>query len=290
MLNKLQTKQCSAFTLIELLVVVAVIALLIAILLPSLHSARRQAMNAKCMSNMRQIVSAVTMYLPNNRDWFPSIMDTSGGFPQTKSWWAIDSYQSLLGRYMDQERGGVELAASSAGKRTVWFEPTDPDQHLPAMWGSFEHNGLITDLPRVANQIAQPAATVYLTLREQNWTTACGVGVPDPLPLSDPNHAFWSSEFFDMGADPWATTGNPSDGFHWRQGRAAPPYSLFPTDPDANHWDEQLDGRDPGVEHPAEGTRYGGGRMPFAFCDGHVANMKFEQTYYSGEVNLWDIR
>lgn len=56
----------SAFTLIELLVVVAIIATLIAILLPSLSAAREQARVSVCLSNMRQIVMAGSTYVSDN--------------------------------------------------------------------------------------------------------------------------------------------------------------------------------------------------------------------------------
>lgn len=61
----------SAFTLIELLVVVAIIALLLAILLPSLNSAREQAKAVKCGANMRGAGQAVAQYLAENRAQFP---------------------------------------------------------------------------------------------------------------------------------------------------------------------------------------------------------------------------
>ena len=50
------------FTLIELLVVVAVIALLISILLPALASARTSARTTRCLTNVRQIGIAWSMY------------------------------------------------------------------------------------------------------------------------------------------------------------------------------------------------------------------------------------
>ena len=80
-----------AFTLIELLVVIGILAILFALLLPSLISARKTARTIQCASNMRQLTTALTNYS----------IEYKGAFPPNSA--QIDQYwfnADILGRYI----------------------------------------------------------------------------------------------------------------------------------------------------------------------------------------------
>ena len=69
------------FTLIELLVVVAIIAVLVAMLLPALQAARERAQTIGCMANQRELGLAIRMYADEWNDFLPPSWDTASPTP-----------------------------------------------------------------------------------------------------------------------------------------------------------------------------------------------------------------
>jgi len=94
------TKRKHGFTLIELLVVISIIALLVAILIPALSSAREQARCVVCKSNLRNIGLALRYYLDDHEEKMPSADPYPGRYGQKSQHWFMNS--GLMG-YLDIE-------------------------------------------------------------------------------------------------------------------------------------------------------------------------------------------
>jgi prepilin-type N-terminal cleavage/methylation domain-containing protein len=72
------SRKTKGFTLIELLIVIAIIAILAAILMPVLSSAKEKANQIYCLNNMRQWGLAFHMYADDNRDFVPEEGNVGG--------------------------------------------------------------------------------------------------------------------------------------------------------------------------------------------------------------------
>lgn len=74
-------KPRNGFTLVELLVVIVIIAILAALLLPSLSTAKLKAQQTRCLSNVKQLADAVIIYVSDFGKTIPDVADgTTGGW------------------------------------------------------------------------------------------------------------------------------------------------------------------------------------------------------------------
>ncbi len=78
-------KREPGFTLIELLVVTAIIAVLVAMLLPALANAREQARSIVCKSRLKQYSAVVLLYAQDQKDRFPPFCYDFSGYP-SRNW------------------------------------------------------------------------------------------------------------------------------------------------------------------------------------------------------------
>lgn len=105
------------FTLIELLVVIAIIAILAALLLPALNSARQTAFSSKCINNMRQSLLSIIQYGDDQQGWIPKFY-TSANPAYCQLWNEL----LMNGGWMNHEAMGGVIAGLG---RPAWYNPNN---------------------------------------------------------------------------------------------------------------------------------------------------------------------
>ncbi len=110
---------CGSFTLIELLVVMAVIAVLAALLLPALASARSTTRSVQCKNNQRQLAIAMRLYIADNDDVLPyAWTSTSSCTGSVDCPYGASTFAALIYPYVNNINVYI-----CPGSQAVWPQP-----------------------------------------------------------------------------------------------------------------------------------------------------------------------
>ena len=206
----------TAFTLIELLVVISIIALLIALLLPTLAQARASANNVVCAANQKQMALGIMHYTEDHDGSLPPGDD--GGsprylWPETLIAWTGDPEIYDCKAHLGGFPGHNSYVANG-----YWWG-------FAAMWIS----GVS---PTRVRQIKSPARWAMITENTEDWSVAqqnpgrTTVFGPQVLPASGPGQSrfFWADYQLKLN---YQSTFNPgtrgAGGRHFRSGSGKVP-------------------------------------------------------------------
>jgi prepilin-type N-terminal cleavage/methylation domain-containing protein len=115
-----------AFTLVELLIVIGIIALLVAILLPTVAQVRQSSKRVACASNLRQIGVALIQYYHDCNHRLPA------------RWNGLDLANPHVLRYHDGPEDVSDVMERYAGSRDVFYCPGNSQNRTAAEWWPYK--------------------------------------------------------------------------------------------------------------------------------------------------------
>lgn len=183
----------ACFTLVEMLIVIAIIGILAAMLMPTLHNAVAQAREAYCSNNQRQLVLAVHMYSADNASNMPALSGYGKGV-QEGSYSRI--YPYVANREYDSSSYSALQPYSDPRSSSVYICPANRQPWASRTWlqGSDAYYGVpkFSDI-RIArsyslNASLLPYRDISATNPERwsNYVSSGGTIISNggPLPLS----------------------------------------------------------------------------------------------------------
>ncbi len=194
-----------SFTLIELLVVIAIIAILAAILLPALQSARERARSSLCVNNIKQVATVGNLYADDNQDYYPHSVENSNYLFAYGSRFGSKGYGGLreyLRPNLKRSTGSTvppTFVLCPSGSRKKYGPPENTTTNFSY---GFNWHLVCTAMPvkeRVVskrNQVTNPGGRMLLAeLGFDGWRTGNGSGTSDRGPAGgmrkrDEFHAF----------------------------------------------------------------------------------------------------
>jgi prepilin-type N-terminal cleavage/methylation domain-containing protein/prepilin-type processing-associated H-X9-DG protein len=266
----------AGFTLVELLVVIGIIALLVAILLPTLSQARQQAATVKCASNMRQIAMGWMLYADAHQGTMvPARLPNLGSAAKNVTWIGNGEFWrprwfALLGAQtgLYAHRAPSPLQADENTQlidNAVFLCPAEPER-ISGRHYTFGYNHQF--LGNARNKDGTPSGTtnpIHYPVKSSRIAAAMTVMFTDSMGTAAGKPA--------SQRRPYRNEASIDNFAHGNHGFTLDPPRLTPDS-------DRCDDNNRGDEHRSAPDPRHRGRTNVAFCDGRVESMTLRALGY----------